>query len=220
MAKNTHYAVWIGRKPGVYKSWLKTKEQVDGYSYATYKGFTSERLAFDAFHRGPDAGHCSKPPSVPKKKKRKGRKSKRKFVDPGPKPSGEYFCTDAAGSWSSNRAEYRGLMMPSGDVAFAVLPIESLSINTAETLAIIEGLRWMKENGVHLPLYTDSKIAMGWIKRGEFRLGAAASERLTPFAGETIKKARAWLLENPPTVDIRKWHTRSWGEIPADYGRK
>lgn len=40
MAKK-FYAVKIGRKPGVYKTWAECKAQVDGFSGATYKSFLS-----------------------------------------------------------------------------------------------------------------------------------------------------------------------------------
>ena len=37
MAKN-YYAVWSGRKPGIYESWDEAKEQVHGYPGAGFKG--------------------------------------------------------------------------------------------------------------------------------------------------------------------------------------
>ena len=36
------YAVKEGKKPGIYMSWDECKEQVNGYSGAVYKSFTSE----------------------------------------------------------------------------------------------------------------------------------------------------------------------------------
>ncbi|MCR5098040.1 MAG: ribonuclease H family protein [Lachnospiraceae bacterium] len=38
MAKKNYYAVWSGKKPGVYKSWDEAKEQVHGYPGAGYRG--------------------------------------------------------------------------------------------------------------------------------------------------------------------------------------
>ena len=35
-----------------------------------------------------------------------------------------------------------------------------------------------------------------------------------------IARAEAWLRENTYTTEIIKWDTDSWGEIPADFGRK
>lgn len=45
MAKKKFYAVKIGRNPGIYQTWNQTKEQVDGFSGAVYKSFTTEEEA-------------------------------------------------------------------------------------------------------------------------------------------------------------------------------
>ncbi|KAI8506830.1 hypothetical protein Bbelb_152690 [Branchiostoma belcheri] len=55
MPKNrfTHYAVARGRQPGIYTDWSQTKQQIDGFSSARYKGFHSEaeaRAWMDEFH--------------------------------------------------------------------------------------------------------------------------------------------------------------------------
>lgn len=42
MAKKRFYAVKNGRVPGVYPTWDEAKAQVDGFSGAVYKGFTTE----------------------------------------------------------------------------------------------------------------------------------------------------------------------------------
>ena len=36
-----YYAVKVGRIPGIYQTWDETKEQINGYSGAVYKGFTT-----------------------------------------------------------------------------------------------------------------------------------------------------------------------------------
>jgi ribonuclease HI len=35
-----------------------------------------------------------------------------------------------------------------------------------------------------------------------------------------IERAINWLKNNNHTVVIKKWKTKLWGEIPADFGRK
>ena len=40
MAK--YYAVRIGRKSGIYRSWDECKRQVDGFPYAKFKSFLTE----------------------------------------------------------------------------------------------------------------------------------------------------------------------------------
>jgi viroplasmin and RNaseH domain-containing protein len=53
MAKKL-YAVRIGRTPGIYTTWDEAKAQVDGFTGARYKGFTSMAEA-EAFMKGTDA---------------------------------------------------------------------------------------------------------------------------------------------------------------------
>ena len=47
MAKKKYYAVKIGKKPGIYQTWEQTKEQVDGFSGAIYKSFSTEKEAIN-----------------------------------------------------------------------------------------------------------------------------------------------------------------------------
>lgn len=42
-----YYAVKVGKKPGIYSSWSECKKQVDGFSGATYKSFSSLKEAED-----------------------------------------------------------------------------------------------------------------------------------------------------------------------------
>jgi len=35
-----------------------------------------------------------------------------------------------------------------------------------------------------------------------------------------IERAEKWLKNNTYTNQILKWETQTWGEIPADFGRK
>lgn len=64
-------------------------------------------------------------------------------------------------------------------------------------------------------LYTDSKIAMIWIEKG--RLGPNVHE--AELLMKMIVKIRSLLAKNPQ-LKLLKWHTKTWGEIPADFGRK
>lgn len=41
MAKKNYYAVKSGREPGIYRTWDKCKEQIDGFSGGEYKGFVT-----------------------------------------------------------------------------------------------------------------------------------------------------------------------------------
>lgn len=43
--KKNYYAVKIGKTPGVYSSWEECKSQIDGFSGAVYKGFSTKKEA-------------------------------------------------------------------------------------------------------------------------------------------------------------------------------
>ena len=43
--KNNFYAVKQGKNPGIYKTWDECKAQVEGFSGALYKGFSTRKEA-------------------------------------------------------------------------------------------------------------------------------------------------------------------------------
>ncbi len=43
--KKNYYAVRVGRKPGIYKTWDECREQVEGFGSASYKGFAELKEA-------------------------------------------------------------------------------------------------------------------------------------------------------------------------------
>lgn len=92
--------------------------------------------------------------------------------------------------------------------------------NVAEFLAIVHGLAWAKREGVRLQkLYSDSKTAMIWVFAKRCRTKVFGREGDSECQ-ELVRRAEKWLRENDYPDVIRKWHTKSKGEIPADFGRK
>jgi len=68
--KNAAYVVFIGRKPGVYKTWKETQAQVNGYSGSRQQGFTSLLEAKRVYRRFLECG------KIVAKKKRKPKQAK------------------------------------------------------------------------------------------------------------------------------------------------
>jgi len=64
-------------------------------------------------------------------------------------------------------------------------------------------------------LWTDSKVCLGWIETG--RIGKGVRER--DLIVRMVGKIRS-LLKSHPHLRLRKWKTSTWGQIPADFGRK
>ena len=67
-AKPSHYAVRVGRIPGIYATWAECEAQVKGFKGAKFKGFTSQAEAAE-FIAG-DAPAPAATSAAPKKRKR------------------------------------------------------------------------------------------------------------------------------------------------------
>ena len=116
--------------------------------------------------------------------------------------------------------EYRGVLNHNKQEIFKMGPFKNGTNNIGEFLALVHGISLLKKKGLHtLPIYSDSKIAMSWIKKKTCRTNitfdASNSDLLT-----LIQRAEKWLKENSFRNPILKWETKAWGEIPADFGRK
>ncbi len=54
MKANKYYVVWVGFAPGVYDSWEEAEAQIKGFPEASYRAFTSQTEAVEAFRKGYD----------------------------------------------------------------------------------------------------------------------------------------------------------------------
>jgi ribonuclease HI len=77
----------------------------------------------------------------------------------------------------------------------------------------------LKQNGLLLPLYSDSQNAITWVKQKRANTKLIQTDRNSELF-DLIGKAEAWLHNNSYETKILKWETKVWGEIPADFGRK
>lgn len=211
MGKKKYYVVWKGKKTGVFSSWEATKKQVDGFIGAQYKSFTDKSEAEKALTKS-YADY-------------KGKNTKKPVLSAAEKvkfgvPIANSLSVDAACSGNPGKMEYRGVVTDSKKELFKLGPFENGTNNIGEFLALVHGIALLKEKGMHsTPIYSDSKIAMSWLKKKECRTNItfdASNSKLLEF----IKRAEKWLRENSYQNPILKWETKAWGEIPADFGRK
>jgi ribonuclease HI len=88
-----------------------------------------------------------------------------------------------------------------------------------EFLAIVHALAHCKKHNITLPIYSDSRTAIAWVRN---RLAKTTLERTAKNARvfELIQRAEDWLCTNTYVNHILKWETELWGENPADFGRK
>ena len=205
MAKQKHYVVWKGRKPGIYSSWKDCEAQVKGFAGAEYKSFPNHEMAEAAFH-GEYDDYKGKPGST------------QLWLFAPIKPTLPSICVDAACSGSPGPLEYRGVLTESGEQIFRAGPFPNGTNNVGEFLAIILEIDWLITKKLDMPIYSDSANAIAWIKAGKCntKLKRLPSNKLLfDFIGRAEE-----VLKTYPTFKALKWDTKTWGEIPADFGRK
>jgi len=209
-SKNKFFVVWEGKEPGIYKSWEDCKRQVHGFEGAIYKGFATEAEAREAM-----VSPCWD--YVGKNAKQK-KPSTEEIAKVG-LPNMESLSVDAACSGNPGAMEYRGVYTKTGEEIFHQGPFQNGTNNIGEFLALVHGLALLKQKNSPLPIYTDSKTALAWVKAKKTKSLLEKNEANTVLF-DLISRAEKWLRENEYTTQIIKWETSVWGEIPADFGRK
>lgn len=87
--------------------------------------------------------------------------------------------------------------------------------NNYAELSGIEGMIKIAVERGETELWTDSKIAMGWIRTGRVGEGVRERDEILKIVGRIQE-----LFKQHPQLNLRKWNTKSWGQIPSDFGRK
>ncbi len=207
--KPKFYVVWKGAKPGVYNTWPEANAQVAGFPSAKFKSFPTRSAAEHAFKVGPSQASDS----VGQKRKKASTGGSSSGII---KPS---LSVDAACSGNPGKMEYQGVSTATKERIFhQAFPLGTNNIG--EFLALIHGIAFCKAEGLHdMPIYTDSKIAMGWLKKKKCKTTLPRNAK-TETLYQLIDRGEVWLKENTFRNPILKWETKTWGEIPADFGRK
>jgi ribonuclease HI len=208
--KQKYYVVWFGNPTGIFDSWEKCKKAITGITGAQYKSFPTLAEAKAAYNK-----EYKDYKGVNTKKKTLSKAEKEKYGE----PNLYSISVDAASSGNPGIMEYRGVDTQTQKTLFHQGPFQQGTNNVGEFLAIVHGLAFLKKNNSDRIIYTDSKIAMGWVKRKKCNTKLKpTSKNKTLF--ELIQRAEIWLKKNTYTTLVVKWETKAWGEIPADFGRK
>jgi ribonuclease HI len=86
-------------------------------------------------------------------------------------------------------------------------------------LAIVHALAFLQKHNSSLPIYSDSRNAINWVKNKKHRSNLIPTTKNRKVF-DLLERAERWLANNTYTNRILKWETRAWGENPADFGRK
>ena len=207
MAAAKFYVVWKGRKRGIYNSWAECERQVKGYVAAQFKGFGTRAEAEAAFRRSYEDFE-GKPSSMGK------------WMDATVQPIIPSVAVDSACVGPTGPMEYRGVLTDRGRQIFHAGPFPRGTNNIGEFLAIVHALDWLVKNRVEMPVYSDSENAIAWVHAGRCQT-KLKHEPATAAVFALIRSAENWLAENElRDGSVRKWDSRLWGEIPADFARK
>lgn len=219
--KKKYYVVWKGRNPGIYTSWKECEREVKEVA-AQYKSFENEEEAREAFRNGYEAYRRLHPIGSGGKKKAALSTDangiaviENSIANP---PTLDALAVDAACSGNPGVMEYQGVYVATRTRVFHYRA-EKGTNNIGEFLAIVHGLSYLKKHHLNQILYSDSVNAINWVRQKQCK----SKLPLTPDTADLwdyIHRAENWLKQNSYTTEIRKWDTDSWGEIPADFGRK
>ena len=202
MSKQKFYVVWKGNNPGVYQSWEKCQNEIKNVNGALFKSFASLEEAKKAY----DQGYEEYKQSLDYKN-----------ISDGPELNS--ISVDAASSGNPGLMEYQGVDTNTKEILFKMGPFNNATNNIGEFLALVHGIAYLKKNGKKQIIYSDSKTAISWVKKKKCKTTLKKnSENKEVF--ELISRAIKWLNTNKFNVNILKWDTKLWGEIPADFGRK
>ena len=210
MAKNKFYVVWKGKRPGIFEKWADCKAQIEGFKGAQYKSFPTFAEAKKAYN-----GNYLE---YKGKSKAKSSLSQEELLKIG-EPNYNSIAVDAASSGNPGKMEYRGVDTKTKKVLFHQGPFEQGTSNVGEFLALVHGLAFLKNKKSERILYSDSRIAIGWVRKKKCGTKLKKNSKNANLF-ELIERAEGWLKQNRHNTPIVKWETKAWGEIPADFGRK
>lgn len=208
--KKKFYVVWKGKHSGIFKTWDDCKAQITGYKGAQYKSFSTFAEAKKAFNRNY---------SEYAESKSKVRKLTQEELLKYGTPNYHSISVDAASSGNPGVMEYQGVDTKTKKLLFKQGPFEQGTNNIGEFLALVHGIAYLKERKSDRVLYTDSRIAMGWVRKKTCNTKLQETAKNAALF-DMIRRAIKWLKENDYNTPIVKWETKAWGEIPADFGRK
>jgi len=204
------YVVWYGHRTGIFPTWEDCKAAINGFKGAQYKSF----LTFDEAKIAYNKEYADY----------KGKNTKKKVIskeerDKIGEPNLYTISVDAASSGNPGIMEYRGVDTQTHQQLFHQGPFKQGTNNVGEFLALVHGLAYLKQIKSDRKIYSDSRIAIGWVKKKKCNTKLKRTNK-NEAVFDLIKRAETWLKNNSYTTTIIKWETKVWGEIPADFGRK
>jgi ribonuclease HI len=205
-----YYVVWKGKQPGVYESWDACRKQIEGFPNPIYKSFKDKTIAHRAIKEGWEL-------YIGFDERKLSFSDEQRAIVGDPLP--ESLSVDAACSGNPGELEYRGVYTGSGRELFRQGPFKQGTVNIGEFLALVHALAYLKKENSNMPVYSDSRTAISWVKKKKTNTKLERNP-VNEQLFQLVDRAVYWLATNTFKNPILKWETEYWGEIPADFGRK
>ena len=202
MNNKKFYVVWKGNNPGIYFSWAECQNEIKNVKGALYKSFKNLEEAKNAFSNGYE--YYKKSKNI-------------KNLDNGPDLNS--ISVDAASSGNPGLMEYQGVDTKTKEVLFKMGPFNNATNNVGEFLALVHGIAMLEKSSKLKIIYSDSITAISWVRKKRCQTKLSRNKQ-NEDVFVLIKRAVLWLKKNKYSVLVKKWETKLWGEIPADFGRK
>lgn len=126
-------------------------------------------------------------------------------------------CVDMSCSKNPGPIEYRCVDYHTREVIFEK-KYDWGTNNIGELMAIIEALYHYKDNPVDI-IFSDSLTAIWWLKNGNCNTTLMPNDKSKAMFDD-LTDMMVWYKENKFHTEIKKWDTKRYGEIFADYGKK
>ena len=102
----------------------------------------------------------------------------------------ESISVDGAWNTGSGAVEYQGVYTATKELLFHVGPLDDGTNNIVEFLGIVHALAYCKQKQLRLPIYSDSRNAMAWVRDQQAQtklMPTARNEKLFQLLERAVK---------------------------------
>src|SRR3989344_4687086 len=202
--KPKFYGVFRGRKPGVYRTWEETQEQINSFSGAKHRAFATEQEAYWFSERGSVE-------EVEVEEKRETQESR---------PIVVYIDGSAARGKAGSGVFFGNHDSRNRSVPFHLLPLTN---QRAESAAALEALKVLEDTSPPLiTLVTDSMYLVNsmtlWLSKWEQNGWTLCGDCTKPVKNRDLLEPLAALIRRFPKVQFRHvfGHRNNAGNEAAD----
>lgn len=135
------------------------------------------------------------------------------------KPVLDSLNCDGSYGWKSNKIGWKVNDTLTGEVLIENNLTGGTS-NVAEFMAIVDAMRFQVEEGINIPIYSDSLVALRWVAAGKCFSFMDREDPENKDIVEIVSEAEEFLKNNEVEFELLKWKTYLWGNVPSDGGNK